>query len=72
MYLVTLENSDTGMWLDDPEGFNTVTEAVSFATNRQPPTGHCYTIYECQHLVSYPVSYSKETGPLSNGNHDTR
>lgn len=50
MYLVTWED-DQGMWLDDPEGFDTEREARACAAKYPARKAACVAIYDC-HLLT--------------------
>lgn len=50
MYLVTIEQDD-GTWWDDPNGFDTLSEAQEYAASRgNVPSGMCISIYSCSLL----------------------
>lgn len=46
MYLVTWEDAD-GMWLDDPEGFDSEKEARDCAAKYPARKSACVAIYRC-------------------------
>lgn len=62
MYLVTWEDDD-GMWLDDPEGFDTLTEAKIYAA--QHPARRA-DIYSCSHLMTVEASSGSGTERAAN------
>lgn len=51
MYLVTWEDDD-GMFLDDPEVFETEKDARDCAVKYPPRPASCVVIYHCNHVAT--------------------
>jgi hypothetical protein len=52
MFLVTTEHNEDGVWLDDPNGFDSETEAREWCAKQPPPPkDHSRVIYRCMQLT---------------------
>lgn len=58
MYLVTVED-ETGMWFDDPQGFDTEAEARKHFNNLQVKGAAAFVIYECHQIDVRELSQEK-------------
>ena len=68
MYLVTIEHDD-GTWWDDPNGFDTLSEAKEYAASRGKvaSAGICIAIYSCSLLTTIEHSPQDKDGVRQDG-----